>query len=43
MVAAPDGSRVFRREVSTPGVSPAGLGETLASMLLDDAAEVLES
>ncbi len=43
MVAAPDGSRVFRREVTSQTGSPAGLGETLASMLLNDAAELLES
>ena len=42
MVAAPNGSRVFRREVTTPGVSPAELGETLASLLMDDAEELLE-
>ena len=43
IVAAPDGSQVFRREVSTPGVSPAELGETLASLLISDSAELLES
>ena len=43
MVAAPDGSRVFRRAVSTPAASPGELGERLASLLMDDAAEVLES
>ncbi len=43
MVAAPDGYRVFRREVSSQGGSPAELGETLASMLLADAAELLET
>lgn len=43
MVAAPDGSQVFRREVSSLSGSPAELGETLASMLLDDAAEILGS
>ena len=42
MVAAPDGSRVFRREVSSRNASPAQLGKELASLLLDDAAEVLE-
>ena len=42
MVAAPDGSRVFRQEVTSPAASPARLGETLASLLLDDAAEILE-
>ena len=41
MVAAPDGSRVFRREVSSPTSSPAQLGETLASLLMDEAAEIL--
>ena len=43
MVAAPDGSRVFRRDVSSRTGSPAEIGETLASMLLDDAAEILGS
>ena len=43
MVAAPDGSRVFRREVSSQTASPGELGERLASLLMDDAAEVLES
>ena len=42
MVAAPDGSQVFRREVSSPASSPAQLGKDLASLLLDDAAELLE-
>ena len=42
MVAAPDGSQVFRREVSSPAPSPAQLGEELASLLLADAAEILE-
>ncbi len=40
MAAAPDGSRVFRREVASPTASPAEMGETLASLLLDDAAEI---
>ena len=43
MVAAPDGSSVFRREVSSRTASPAEIGETLASKLLDDAAEILGS
>jgi len=43
MVAAPDGSQVFRREVTSQADSPAKLGETLASLLMDDAAELLES
>ena len=43
MVAAPDGSRVFRREVSSHTGSPADLGERVASLLMDDAAEVLQS
>ena len=42
MVAAPDGSRVFQREVSSQTASPAEMGETLASLLMDDAAEILE-
>ena len=42
MVAAPDGSQVFRREVSSPAPSRAQLGEELASLLLADAAEILE-
>ena len=42
MVAAPDGSRVFRREVTSQADSPAELGETLASLLMDDSAEILE-
>lgn len=42
MVAAPDGSRVFRREVTSRADSPARLGETLASLLMDDSAELLE-
>ena len=41
MVAAPDGSRIFRREVSSHTASPAQLGEELASLLMDDAAEIL--
>ena len=42
MVAARDGSRVFRREVSSHTGSPAELGERLASMLMDDSAELLD-
>lgn len=42
MVAAPDGSRVFRREVSSQTASPAEMGEMLASLLMDDATEILE-
>ena len=42
MAAAPDGSQVFRREVASPTASPAEMGETLASLLMDDAAEILE-
>ncbi len=42
MVAAPDGTRVFRREVSSRTASPAEMGEELASLLMDDAAEILE-
>ena len=41
MVAAPDGTQVFRREVSA-AASRAQLGEELASLLLADAAELLE-
>ena len=42
MVATPDGSRVFRREVSSQTASPAEMGEMLASLLMDDATEILE-
>ncbi len=42
MVAAPDGSQVFRREVTSQADSPAALGEALASLLMDDSPELLE-